>query len=337
MALVFISHAHRDEALVRRLTAFICDALGLAPADFFVSSQDGRTVAPAAHIRDSILAELASARSLIVVVTPNSAARPWVWLEAGNRLGRSDRANPLFVVPTARHVSLLAPVADLRGVQLDDAGQLHELVKAIGQQLERPVRDLLDYKPSLEELSRTVATLYSPWRERVVASGAWVRRQWLAVLCLVLGAALTLYGARQVADARREAQLTERETTDALNTEVVRTAARFMILKGAVLSGTQGISGATVMASKQAAVREADQCLEPSCTLNLTDSDGEFRIDLTRIQAENGDDIVLSVNARGFAFFSQNVRLDVRAMDVRVPSHLVKLGGTVPGSGSSPP
>lgn len=337
MALVFISHAHRDEALVRRLTAFIGDALGLAPSDFFVSSQDGRTVAPAAHIRDSVLSELGSARSLIVVVTPNSAARPWVWLEAGNRLGRSDRANPIFVVPTARHVSLLEPVADLRGVQLDDSGQLHELVKAIGQNLDRPLRDVLDYKPALDELNRTVASLYAPWRERLVACSGWVRRQWLAVLCLILGAALTMYGARQIAAVRRDALLTERETTDALNTEVLRTAARFMILKGAVLTGAEGVTGATVMASKNAAVRDPAQCLEPECTRNLTDSDGEFRIDLTRIQAQNGDDIVLSVIAPGFAFFSQNVRLDVRAMDVRVPSHLVKLGGTTPGPGSSQP
>src|SRR5690606_20290459 len=36
MAMVFISHAHADELLARKISALLGDAVGLAPGDFFL-------------------------------------------------------------------------------------------------------------------------------------------------------------------------------------------------------------------------------------------------------------------------------------------------------------
>ena len=109
--LVFVSHAHGDEALVRSVVTLLRDGLDLKPDEFFVSSQGGRGVAPSANIREQVLNELARTPALVVVVTPKSAGRPWVWLEAGNRLGRPDRKNPIFVVPAERFLPLVSAVA----------------------------------------------------------------------------------------------------------------------------------------------------------------------------------------------------------------------------------
>src|SRR5262245_55241194 len=127
MATVFISHAHQDQALGQKIVALLSSAIGLKPSEFFCSSQDGRGVAPATRIRDEVLKELATSRALIVVLTPHAAVSPWVWLEAGSRLGAVDKQNPLFVVPSERFQSLLRPVADLRYLCLDHEGDVLEL------------------------------------------------------------------------------------------------------------------------------------------------------------------------------------------------------------------
>src|ERR1700751_2043367 len=100
MATVFISHAHGDQVLGQKIVTFLSSALGLKPSEFFCSSQEGRGVTPAARIRDEVMKKLAEAPALIVVLTPKSAVSPWVWLEAGSRLGAADKQNPLFVVPS---------------------------------------------------------------------------------------------------------------------------------------------------------------------------------------------------------------------------------------------
>jgi hypothetical protein len=85
------------------------------------------------------------------------------------------------------------------------------------------------------------------------------------------------------------------------------------------------IGAATVMASRQDEVHDATACEEPSCTHDGTKTDGSFRLDLTRIQARSGDDIVLSVVKRGFAFDSRQIKVDVRAMHVSDPGNTVTL------------
>jgi hypothetical protein len=57
------------------------------------------------------------------------------------------------------------------------------------------------------------------------------------------------------------------------------------------------------------------KCEEPDCTKAITTTEGEFTIDLTKIKANNGDSVVLSVIRPGFAFFSKALEVDVRAMD----------------------
>jgi hypothetical protein len=335
MALVFLSHAHSDEILARKIIALLSDALALSPTDFFVSSQEGRGVAPAASIRGEIMRTLGSAPTLIVLLTPSSAGSPWVWLEAGNRLGSADKPNPLFVVPGDRFVGLLKPVADLRCLRLDNEGELHELVKAVAETLGKPVRGVLDYMPALTELQQRAGVAYSAADARRTRAAAWLRGHWAAILMMAIGLGAGAYGLRP----REPVVVTPPAEGDgdllARNDDFGAVAARYLILRGTVMSGAGPVEGATVMASRLNEVRESAACQEPDCTWVNTRTEGEFLLDLTRIRVDNGDDIVLSVVAPDFRFFSQNVKVDVRAADVRLaPSHMVKL---TPQKTSAPP
>jgi hypothetical protein len=99
-----------------------------------------------------------------------------------------------------------------------------------------------------------------------------------------------------------------------LNAGQLADASRTYVLKGVVMS-TQGgapVDQATVMVSRDE-VREPSACAEGDCTKTTTLTDGTFTLDLTRITAGQGDEVVLSVTSPGFRFYSTRLTVDVRA------------------------
>ena len=333
MVRVFISHAHSDEALARRIAVLLRDALNLDPSDFFLSSQGGRGVAPAANIREEIFTALSDASALIVLVTPQSAGRPWVWLEAGHRLGRPDRTNPLFLVPSERYVTLLQPVADLRCICLDHDDDLIEMVNAVGANVGKDPVAVLSYKPALGELVQAAKSAYSAGAEQRLRAMAWARRYGVTVLVAIIAVTGAFYARSLVENANQAANdaLSQVEklksdlsgANEVVNVEVSKTAARYLQLKGVVNWQQKPVNGAHVIASLQSNV-PAD-CEPPVCSHDETTTAGEFLLDLTKIGALKDDDIVLRVSAPDFEPFSKRVKLDVRAIDVSVPAHTVDL------------
>ena len=154
--------------------------------------------------------------------------------------------------------------------------------------------------------------------------------------------ATALYGSTRLTESRRgtdaarqeiaaltgQLTRTKNDYIEAMNEEVSRVASRYLVLKGVVLSRGRPVPRAKVFASLKTGV-SAD-CEEPSCTSAITTSAGEFRLDLARIEAQNGDDVLLSVVAPGFELFTKNVHVDVRAMDVGLPAHTVTLNPGLP-------
>lgn len=324
MPFVFISHAHSDKVLARGLSALLRDALALGPDDFFVSSEEGRGVAPAANIQQSVQAALSTASTLIVILTPRSALSRWVWLEAGSRLGQTHMANPLFVCPSARYTSLLGPIGDQKALNLDNENELVELVTAVGKTLQRTPRDFLSYKPALSELATNAARAYSVTRERQDAAVSWLKRHWPS---LALAPLLFLLAFWYVSFALNSAQEEAQRTDVQRNNETAALVSRFLVLTGTVVSqnDNQAVADALVMASRNQDVKEQAACAEPLCTSWTTDTDGKFSIDLTKISAEKEDTITLIVLKPGFAPNRKLIRIDVRAMDATVAPQSVRL------------
>jgi hypothetical protein len=272
--------------------------------------------------------------ALVVLLTPKAASSPWVWLEAGNRLGCTDKANPVFVVPSARFVPLLAPVADLRCLQLDNDGELHELVQAVGKSLGKPPRDFLNYRPALEDLTQCSAEAYSLSDEKRARALAWLKGPTLGMILTAAGLGLLAYGGWRVRDAPAPVATgtSEREAAalQEFNDTLARNASKFLVLKGRVTSAQSGVHGAAVMVSFEGDVQDPSTCREPACTKTTTTTEGEFTINLTKIQANNGDRVVLSVVRQGLAFFSKELVVDVRAMDAGTAPQTVVLNALPP-------
>lgn len=326
MANVFISHAHSDEALARRLAQFLQTGLGLSPEDFFLSSQEGHGVAPAESIRASIESTLRSAPAFVVLMTPRASASAWVWLEAGGRLAVNASTPPIFVVPSARFVSLLAPVSDMRAVQIEKEGELHELLKAVGRNLGKTPVDVLTYRPALEDLRTASMAAYAAGVEKRQHTWSWLKAHGIGLAVAAAGLAMLIYSGRHRPAPSGQAVATsdEWQRIEALNEARVKTAQQYMVLNGIVSSGRGPVQGATVMAARQE-VHDPSACHEPDCTVRDSTSEGEFTIDLTKIQANNHDSITLSIVKPGFAFYSKEVQLNVRVTDGRTAPQTVVL------------
>jgi hypothetical protein len=222
-------------------------------------------------------------------------------------------------------MSLLGPLSHSKALNLDNEGELVELVAAVAKALGRPPRDYLSYKPALDDLVTLARREYSWGRERRSKAVSWFARHAaalaLAPIMLVVG---WWYGGSPVQESIDQVAA---QAAAGQNQELSALAARYLILNGTVNSqeDNRPIAEALVMASKDQAVKEQSACREPECTYRKTYTNGEFSIDLTRIKAEKEDQITLTVVKPGFETVSESLRVDVRAMDVRVAPQTVKL------------
>ena len=93
---VFVSHATAD----KWLATTICEKIELTGATTF---RDDRDIDGGADIPETIRAEIKRSRELVVLLTPDSADRPWVLLEVGAAWGWSKT---MRITPIMCHVDV---------------------------------------------------------------------------------------------------------------------------------------------------------------------------------------------------------------------------------------
>ena len=362
MARIFISHAHADRDLAMKLVTLLKNALGLRGAqDVFCSSREGAGVTPGAEIREEVVQQIKSASSLIVLVTPLSVGSPWLWFEAGARIAAESQPDPLFAVPADRFKTLPGVVGDRRGVSLDNANEIHELVSEVARQLQTSP-DLPAYGADVDELTTAVRRKYSRFNERRLNALRWATTHALLLLVLGIGAAAAWAGVT-VRARSAAAQQAKDDATLAANQKQVQAAARFLKWEGQLLSsgltppepssevpgpcvesaqkgpGQSAISNAVVLAwntSADEAKGDPASCLAPKCARDTTSGDGRFEIDLAKINVNQGDSILLFVKPPQHDWISCRLNINVNAEGRTTPvaNPLQRLTVT-PGTGGT--
>jgi hypothetical protein len=132
---VFISHAVTDEPIAAIIKAEI-DRVFAEGVRVFVSSIPG-TITPGSDWLKSIRKNLNAASAVIVLITPVSINRPWIWFEVGASWSRMEtdegRIYPLCV-PEIDLGDLPPPLNRLQALSLGKAADVRELFSTLTKQ-----------------------------------------------------------------------------------------------------------------------------------------------------------------------------------------------------------
>jgi hypothetical protein len=129
---VFISHAATDEPIA----TVVRDEIKRIFADgveVFASSVPG-VIEPGAEWLGKIRESLTAATAVIVIITPTSINRPWVWFEVGASWSKMEEGEGRILpvcVPEIDKGSLPEPLGRLQAMSLGKAGETKEVFVAL--------------------------------------------------------------------------------------------------------------------------------------------------------------------------------------------------------------
>ncbi len=129
---VFISHIGHEKAVALKLQASIQEAFGKA-FPVFVSS-DPMSLGGGEEWYHYILDNLANAKIVFVLLSPESAERPWINFEAGFAKGQKSRVIPLLF----RGLTFDAVPYPLKGLQSYNLQQLSDILRETSRRMGVP-------------------------------------------------------------------------------------------------------------------------------------------------------------------------------------------------------
>lgn len=150
--LVFLSHAAIDQDTAMFLKRLIESTIGRS--EVFVSS-DTEDVRPGDEWVRKIRENLRAAKMLLLLASERGLKRPWVWYETGSAWSREIRMIPCCLGKIRKN-ELAAPFSSYQALNIDDVGDLKNLLNSIGRELGLSVEvpDLEPIATKLQVLDR---------------------------------------------------------------------------------------------------------------------------------------------------------------------------------------
>jgi hypothetical protein len=131
---VFLSHAADDAALAHHLANVLRQAA--AQPQVFVASRAG-DIPPGADWLDVIEAELRQADTYVLLLTPRSVRRLWLWYESG-AAWMSERAFIPLTAAGLRKGDVPYPLGARQALSLDDPADVQQLANQLGMTIPDP-------------------------------------------------------------------------------------------------------------------------------------------------------------------------------------------------------
>jgi hypothetical protein len=134
---VFISHAATDAPIAEILHTEI-DRIFAGGVRIFASSVPG-VIEPGTDWLKSIRKSLTAATAVIVIVSPTSLNRPWVWFEVGASWSKMEEGDGKIIpvcVPEVDKGSLPEPLGRLQAMSLGKASETKEIFKSLIDQFD---------------------------------------------------------------------------------------------------------------------------------------------------------------------------------------------------------
>jgi hypothetical protein len=129
---VFLSHAETDQPVAQVIHGAI-DKVFAGGVDVFTSSVPG-VLTPGADWLEKIRSNLTKATAVIVIVSPVSINRPWVWFEVGASWSKMTEGEGTIIplcVPEVDKGQLPEPLSRLQAMSLGSAAETKEVFRAL--------------------------------------------------------------------------------------------------------------------------------------------------------------------------------------------------------------
>lgn len=124
---VFVSHRHKDQQLVKALVDLVTAAFGLSNADVRCTSVHPYTLKAGSRTPDRLKAEIARAKAVLGVVTPDTSGSSYVLFELGAAWGQDVMTFPLLAKgATMEHIP--SPISDRHPLKLTDSDDCEQLI-----------------------------------------------------------------------------------------------------------------------------------------------------------------------------------------------------------------
>jgi TIR domain len=124
---VFVSHRHKDQQLVSALVDLLTAAFGLDSADVRCTSVHPYTLKAGSRTPDRLKAEIARAKAVLGVVTPDTGGSSYVLFELGAAWGQDVMTFPLLAKgATMEHIP--SPISDRHPLKLTESDDCEQLI-----------------------------------------------------------------------------------------------------------------------------------------------------------------------------------------------------------------
>lgn len=159
---VFLSHSSADEKVARALINLLRDSLNIEQSKIRCTSVSGYKLKTGAHTETALRQEIQQARVFIGLLSEVSLGSAYVLFELGARWGSmqshgytmSTSRNQLFPILAAGATGSMMrdPLKAYNALNCESAGDLHQLINDVGQELNRQPGNAAAYQDKIDSL-----------------------------------------------------------------------------------------------------------------------------------------------------------------------------------------
>lgn len=170
---IFISHSSADEKVAKALIDLLRDAFHIEPSRIRCTSVAGYKLKTGAHTETELRREVQQARVFIGILSEISLESAYVLFELGARWGTiqdygmyggvTGAKNKIFPVLAAGATGSIMrdPLKQYNALNCEKAGDLHQLISDIGQEINQSVGNAAAYQDKIDTLIRVSRQLKS--------------------------------------------------------------------------------------------------------------------------------------------------------------------------------
>jgi hypothetical protein len=168
---VFLSHDHRDAALAKAVAPAIQRAT-LGQLDVWFTSDEGPAggIQPGALWLDELRIQLEASGLLIALVTPQSAARPWLLFEVGFGVAQADCEVVPLVIGLADLSDLPFPLAMYQAFSFSDLDAIRRFLQKLLARFDIRFDEEM-VEPVVQATARAVGKVVASWENPPTPSG----------------------------------------------------------------------------------------------------------------------------------------------------------------------